>query len=99
MTVRQIIHAVQGIVAKHLDRSYHVILFGSQARGDARATSDVDIGIVGAHAVPWKAHLAIRREVEALRTLRRVDIVDLMSVRGAFRAQALEDGRDITLSV
>jgi len=96
MKTQVIIDAVCAIVRRHLDPSYRVILFGSQARGDARDTSDIDIGILGAKEVPWDTYLAIRREVEGIRTLRHIDVVDLRSVRGAFRTKAMREGMEIT---
>ncbi len=95
MKEQAIIDAVREVVRRHLDESYKLILFGSQARGDARDTSDIDIGILGSRAVDWSTFLAIRREVEAIRTLRHIDVVDLMSVREAFRDKALAEGHEL----
>ena len=92
MKKEDIIQAVQAIVDRHLDETYSLVLFGSQARGDASATSDIDIGILGPSPVPWHTYLAIRREVSVIPTLRRIDIVDLMGVREEFREQALREG-------
>jgi predicted nucleotidyltransferase len=78
-----------------LGDEYRIVLFGSQTRGDAQETSDIDIGIFGENEVPWSTYLAIRRDVASIRTLRKIDVVDLCSVSDSFREQALADGKDI----
>ncbi len=95
MTTDAIIREVAKIIRARLGGEYRIVLFGSQARGDARDTSDIDIGILGEHEVPWDTYLAIRRDVESVRTLRHIDVVDLRSVRDAFREQALQEGKEL----
>ncbi|WP_457652486.1 nucleotidyltransferase domain-containing protein [Rhodocaloribacter sp.] len=52
--------ARQALVALYGDRLVHVILYGSQARGDAREASDVDVLVV------------IRGPLEPVRELKRL---------------------------
>ena len=73
----EIIARAVKIIRSHLAEEYKVFLFGSWARGDARETSDIDIGILGPSRVQDEVMMMIRGATEALPTLRSVDIVDL----------------------
>lgn len=66
------------------------MLFGSRARGDARPTSDWDIGVIGPEPLRGAVLERIREALEGIRTLHTFDVVDLSSVPLAFRDQALE---------
>ena len=72
-----------------LDR-YQIFIFGSEASGLADRRSDIDVGILGPHAVPGATVQRIRERLETLRTLRGFDVVDLGSVDEAFKTEALE---------
>ena len=47
-------HAIMIIIGKHADSIEWVKLFGSRARGDARATSDIDLAVAGSADVITK---------------------------------------------
>ena len=70
-------------------------LFGSCARGDAKDTSDIDIGILGPQAVDYMILLRIKGEVRAIPTLRRVDVVDLTETDESFREEVLSYARGL----
>lgn len=89
MDVNFIIKEVYEIIRRRLSDDYKVYLFGSWAKGDAYPTSDVDIGILGKEAVSWEIMQRIRGEVEAIPTLRRIDVVDLNAKETSFKDSIL----------
>lgn len=84
-----VIKEVTRIIKKYLPKGYRVLLFGSWARGSALGTSDIDLGILGAKEAEWSTMTKILTEVEEIRTLRRIDVVDLRSVDDRFRDHVL----------
>jgi predicted nucleotidyltransferase len=73
-------------------------LFGSQARGDAWAESDVDIGLVyrtrqTPRAVHERVADAVARDVGAVTGIERVDVVDLEAQGPLFCHRVLCEGR------
>lgn len=85
-----IIKEVVKIIRNHLSDDYKILLFGSWAQGDALETSDIDVGILGKTEVPWDSMAQILREVDAIPTLRKIDIVDFNLVEINFRENALK---------
>lgn len=69
-----------------------VYLFGSQARGDARAGSDVDLAIGHADCLPPGALARLREAFEEAAILVRVDVVDLAEASPAIRASVSREG-------
>jgi predicted nucleotidyltransferase len=67
-------------------------LFGSQARGEARADSDVDLAALFSRPVPAEAVLAARLDLSTL-VGREVDLVDLRRASPILGHQVLRDGR------
>lgn len=88
----EILKEVAVRVRRYLGSEYKLILFGSWARGDAREESDIDIGILGPDKVPWETYVRVSNDIEAIPTLRQIDIVDLHAVSERFRIQAIRDG-------
>lgn len=84
MTVKQIQASVVKIIHKYLGSSAEVYLFGSQAKGDARPTSDIDIAVEISDKDIEKYH-RIKQEVDELRTLRKIDVVNLALVSEKFK--------------
>jgi predicted nucleotidyltransferase len=66
------------------------VLFGSQARGRAHSTSDVDIGLRLAPATAESRRQAVAEVGRAIR--REVDVVDLDSAPPLLRFQIARDG-------
>ncbi len=95
MTREAIIDRVAEIIRRNVPGDYKIVLFGSTAVGDASERSDLDIGILGSDEVVWETMLSIRREVDAIPTLRSIDVVDLLSVSDSFRQSAMRSARDI----
>lgn len=104
MDVSYIIKEVFRIIRRYLSDEYKVFVFGSWATGSALPTSDVDIGILGNQPVPWEIMHRIRGEVEAIPTLRRIDVVDLNAKEPTFTENILrtailvENERDIQIA-
>ncbi|HXG38724.1 MAG TPA: nucleotidyltransferase domain-containing protein [Bacteroidota bacterium] len=104
MDVSYIIKEVFRIIRRYLSDEYKVFVFGSWATGSALPTSDVDIGILGNQPVPWEIMHRIRGEVEAIPTLRRIDVVDLYAKEPTFTENILrtailvENERDIQIA-
>ena len=76
-------------------RGIHLFLFGSFARGDARPNSDLDLGYElrgGVHPInrTW-----LIDAVDALPTIRPIDLVDFAGVSPEFRNVALAHQRDL----
>jgi predicted nucleotidyltransferase len=82
------------IIRRHLPSGdYRVFLFGSWAKGSAEATSDIDIGILGAQPVDELLLVRLRDEIRGIPTLRRIDVVDLSQTDDAFRNEVLSYAR------
>lgn len=94
MTHDELIAACVQIICRHAGRAgLQVIVFGSHARGDAYPGSDIDLGILGPTPVPQLIMARMRADIDALRTLRTVDVVDLAAVGAGLRTEALAHGR------
>ncbi|HLD20664.1 MAG TPA: nucleotidyltransferase domain-containing protein [Patescibacteria group bacterium] len=95
MQPEQTIQAVRDIVASQLPPNYTVVLFGSWAKGNARPTSDIDIGIVGDQPVSHEIMVQIRKQIDSLPTLRKIDVVDLQTVSARFKEHALKQAQTV----
>lgn len=88
--------AIRDTAGRHLDlRRYRIFLFGSQSSGTAVRGSDIDVGILGDEPVPGRKIERIRGDLEALRTLRRFDVVDFFGAGEAFRTAALKYAEEL----
>lgn len=99
MEKEKIIEEIKKIIIHSLSSSsegYKIFLFGSQAKGDARETSDIDIGILGEQKIPWNVMANILHHAEEIPTLRSIDILDFNAVEKRFRDNALERARIIS---
>ena len=63
------------------------VLFGSQARGDSRADSDVDLGVLGDRIDTLRLAAELSKELD-----RDVDVVDLEEPSIALLRAVLRDG-------
>ena len=85
------------IMGKYLDLSrYAVFFFGSRVTGTGDDRSDIDIGIEGDTSVPRVAMGRIREDVEELRVLYKIDLVDFKNVSQKFYDFAKKDIEYIT---
>lgn len=66
-------------------------IFGSAARGELRAESDVDIMLTFQPSAPWSLYDIVDMQDELARLFgRAVDIVESGSVRNPYRARSIE---------
>ncbi len=84
-----IIQEVVTVIRRYLDETYQVFIFGSWARGNARETSDIDIGILGQEKVSRIIMYKILGEVENIKTLRTIDVVDFNTKNKNFKENVL----------
>jgi predicted nucleotidyltransferase len=85
--VQQIVRAAQRSLV--LQRA---ILFGSRARGDARADSDIDLAFEHASTGSQWAEF-VNEMAEHAPTLLALDLVDLAHAEPPLRARVLREGR------
>ncbi len=85
-SVRKIIlDALKGYRAK-------VWLFGSQATGQARRYSDIDVAILPLEQIPDLIFSNIRESLEESNILRYVDVVNLKGTSSSFLERVLQEG-------
>jgi predicted nucleotidyltransferase len=85
-TVRKIVlDQLKGYRAK-------VYLFGSQATGQARLHSDIDVAILPLEPLPSLTFSNIRETLEESRVIRTVDVVDLSEADEKLRQRVLKEG-------
>jgi predicted nucleotidyltransferase len=82
-------------VKSQLAPEYELYLFGSWAKGSATERSDIDLAVHGPAPVPWRQWIVVKRVVDALPTLRKIDLVDLRRVSDDFRKQILTKGKKV----
>ena len=93
----EVLNDIQAILTTSADllRGHRVVLFGSRAAGTAKDRSDFDIGVDGDTPLALSAFYAIADKLESLRTLYRIDWVDLCRTSETFRAEALKNSRTL----
>ena len=95
MTVQGIITEAVSIIRRHLSDDYTIYLYGSIAKGNAHPGSDIDIAILGVTRVPHSSMMKIISELDTIRTLRSIDLVDLNSKDESFKQEVLQTGIEI----
>jgi predicted nucleotidyltransferase len=93
----EILNDIQGVLiaSAELLRGHRVVLFGSRAAGTSKDRSDFDIGVDGDAPLPLTAFYAISDKLESIRTLYRIDWVDLCRTSDIFRSEALKKSRTL----
>lgn len=89
--VRALAHEAAHLARDELGDDLRVLWFGSWVEGTAVPRSDVDLALDAGTAIPPTRMARLRERVEALPTLRRVDLLDLSEL-GAQRRARIEAG-------
>jgi len=83
---------VRQIILQHLkDYSVQLYLFGSHARGTARSTSDIDVGILPKAPLPIGILAELREALFESIIPVSVDLVDLSYTDEDFKQQTLKE--------
>jgi predicted nucleotidyltransferase len=95
--VTEVMNDIRAVLTASADllRGHRVVLFGSRAAGTARERSDFDIGVAGDVPLSLAAFYAIADKLDSLRTLYRIDWVDLCRTSDVFREEALKCSRTL----
>lgn len=81
---------VEAVVAA-LPDVYTIYRFGSFERGDANASSDIDIAVLGPRPIDAVTRWELAQAI-ATKLGRDIDLVDMRSTTAVLRAQVLEHG-------
>lgn len=79
------------IVSEYLPHA-RVLLFGSRARGDNIAQSDIDIAIDNQKKIDFFVLSSIKEAIEESSIPFRVDVVDLQSASRDLKSQIIKEG-------
>jgi len=85
---RRLLQALQKLAWEYRRDGLELFILGSFARGDQRPTSDLDIGVEWRGERNPETFLHLYRDVQALPTIRQIDLVDLAQVDSDFRRVA-----------
>lgn len=95
--LEQLKRKILEIAGKYLDLAqYKLFFFGSRTEPAGSERSDIDIGIEGPRPVPEGALSRIREELEELKLLYKIDIIDFKNVDEDFRKVAMQKVEWIT---
>ena len=71
------------------------MLYGSHAKGNALDTSDVDVAIDAGNRLPFEIMLKIKEDIDAIPTLRSIDIVDYNDIGTALKNSIIKNSKEI----
>jgi predicted nucleotidyltransferase len=94
LSTEEILADATNIIAKYLPDA-RIFLFGSRAKGDATKTSDFDIAVDAGSKISLGVIARIKDEIDELRTLKSIDIIDLNRVNPKFKTIIRESGVNI----
>ncbi|MEA3283029.1 MAG: nucleotidyltransferase domain-containing protein [Euryarchaeota archaeon] len=94
LSADEILADAANIIARHLPDA-RIFLFGSRAKGDARETSDFDIAVDAGSKISFGVIARIKDEIDELRTLKSIDIIDLNRVNPKFKEIVRKSGVNI----
>ena len=84
------LNIVKQIVLKHVPQDeFAVFLFGSRAAGNAKALSDIDVGILGLKPLPSVITADLEFDLDESIVPFKIDLIDFYQVDEAFKAEAL----------
>ncbi|MGP8320413.1 MAG: nucleotidyltransferase domain-containing protein [Methanosarcinaceae archaeon] len=94
LSADEILTGATNIIASYLPDA-RIFLFGSRAKGDARETSDFDIAVDAGSKISLGVIARIKDEIDELRTLKSIDIIDLNRVNPKFKTIIRKSGVNI----
>ena len=94
LSADEILAEVAGIIARYLPDA-RIFLFGSRAKGCAGETSDFDIAIDVGSKISLGVIARIKDEIDELRTLKSIDIIDLNRINPEFKTIIRKSGVSI----
>ena len=95
MEVEEIIKEAVSVIRRYVPEEYKIFLFGSQAEKKAASGFDIDIGIFGPEKIPQRTFRRIKNEIDAIPTLRKIDVVDFNAVDKEFKENALSKAKEV----
>ncbi|MDQ3461331.1 MAG: nucleotidyltransferase domain-containing protein [Deinococcota bacterium] len=87
----RLLEALQGLARAYRQQGADLFVFGSFARGDARRTSDLDLGVEWRGEPSKRTFSRLYDDVQALPTIRKIDLVDFSQASPGFRCLAERD--------
>lgn len=87
----RLLEALQRLAQAYRPAGVELFIFGSFARGDARRTSDLDLGVQWRGARSERTLARLYDEVQELPTIRKIDLVDFSQTSSSFRRLAERD--------
>ncbi len=94
-TTSRIEKAVKFIFTQ-VNKSVHVYLIGSRARGDFTSKSDWDFAIDADDPLPWNFFAVLRQETEDIAFPDEIDIIDINRAPAWFRKTVCDDSIEIS---
>jgi len=94
LSADEILADATNIIASYLPDA-RIFLFGSRAKGDAGETSDFDIAVDAGSKISLGVIARIKDEIDELRTLKSIDIIDLNRVNPEFKTIIRKSGMNI----
>ena len=91
MENKNIVRIKQVVTDYFKDDDVKILLFGSRARKDNHAVSDVDIGIIPDGKNIERKISVLKEKIEGLNIPYKIEIVNLAEVSADFKKQALKD--------
>ena len=94
LSADEMLAGATNIITRHLSDA-RIFLFGSRAKGDAGETSDFDIAVDAGSKISLGVIARIKDEIDELRTLKSIDIIDLNRVNPEFKTVIRKIGVNI----
>ena len=92
----RLLGALRDLAQAYRPQGVELFVFGSFARGDARKTSDLDLGVQWHGERSERTFARLYQAVQALPTIRKIDLVDFSQVSPDFRSLAEKDKLPLT---
>ncbi len=91
----QVWNALRDVAAEFASRGIRLFLFGSFASGEQRPGSDLDLGFTASERTSPQSVESLREAIDALPTIRRIDLVDFRRTDPAFARVALRSTMEL----